>query len=240
MIARFLLALAASLAVLTAHATSVLPLYLDEIVDSAAVAFEGTVISNRTTRDEATGLVVTYTTFKVHEALKGTPGETYTITDYDAEPKPVQRPHPPIMIGGGGRATLGLAAREADIVGLAPRMLGGARGSDPQSITFAATAEKIAWVREAAGDRFDDLTLQVRVHVAAVTDDWRGMAELIGSGLGLDPEAALASPFAVAGDVERIVDTLLERRERWGFSEIGISASACDDLAPVVARLAGT
>jgi len=79
MIARFLLALAASLAVLTAHATSVLPLYLDEIVDSAAVAFEGTVISNRTTRDEATGLVVTYTTFKVHEALKGTPGETYTI-----------------------------------------------------------------------------------------------------------------------------------------------------------------
>lgn len=81
MIRRLLFALAASLAfvVSTAHATSVLPLYLDEIVDSAAVAFEGTVVSNRTTRDEATGLVVTYTTFKVHEALKGNPGETYTI-----------------------------------------------------------------------------------------------------------------------------------------------------------------
>jgi len=107
-----------------------------------------------------------------------------------------------------------------------------------------ATAEhtdtKLRWIREAAGDRFDDLTLQVRVHVAAVTDDRQGMAELIGGGLGLDPDAALASPFALAGDVERIVDTLLERRERWGFSEIGISASACDDLAPVVARLAGT
>ena len=81
MIRRHLLALAASLAfvVSTAHATSVLPLYLDEIVDSAAVAFEGTVLSNRTTRDEATGLVVTYTTFKVHEALKGSLGETYTV-----------------------------------------------------------------------------------------------------------------------------------------------------------------
>ena len=78
------------------------------------------------------------------------------------------------------------------------------------------------------------------MHVAAVTDDRQGMAELIGGGLGLDPDASLASPFALAGDVERIVDTLLERRERWGFSEIGISASACDDLAPVVARLAGT
>ena len=136
---------------------------------------------------------------------------------------------------------LSLAAREADVVAVNVALPGGVIDA---SVGPDATAEhtdtKLRWFREAAGDRFDDLTLQVRVHVAAVTDDRQGMAELIGGGLGLDPDAALASPFALAGDVERIVDTLLERRERWGFSEIGISASACDDLAPVVARLAGT
>ena len=44
-------------------------------------------------------------------------GEHYTITELDGWPKPVQRPHPPFMIGGGGRRVLTLAAREADIVG---------------------------------------------------------------------------------------------------------------------------
>src|SRR5262249_42674170 len=80
-------------------------------------------------------------------------GEHYTITELDAAPKPVQRPHPPFFIGGGGRRTLELAAREADIVGLAPRILSGQRG-DPSSIAWAAPEEKPAWVRAAAGDRF--------------------------------------------------------------------------------------
>ena len=66
-------------------------------------------------------------------------GEHYTITDYDAYPKPVQRPHPPFLIGGGGRRTLTLAAREADIVGLAPRILPNGVG-DPASVTYAGTA----------------------------------------------------------------------------------------------------
>src|SRR4051794_31384277 len=52
-------------------------------------------------------------------------GEHYTITDYDAAPKPIQQPRPPFFIGGGGRRTLELAAREAEIVGLAPRILPG-------------------------------------------------------------------------------------------------------------------
>jgi hypothetical protein len=86
MIRRALLAVAASLTIhLPVHATSVLPLYLDEIVDTASVAFEGTVVSSRSTRDEATGFVVTYTTFKVHEVLKGDAGETYTIKQVGGE-----------------------------------------------------------------------------------------------------------------------------------------------------------
>ena len=94
-------------------------------------------------------------------------GRALHVTDYDAGPKPVQRPHPPFLIGGGGRRTLTLAAREAQIVGLAPRLLPTVRVPTPQH-DLAATAEKIAWVREAAGDRFDDLEL----NVYPVDDRW--------------------------------------------------------------------
>ena len=74
-------------------------------------------------------------------------------------------------------ATLALAGREADIVGLAPRVLAGA-ASDPPSLTLAATAEKIDWVREAAGDRFDDLVFNVYPSAwpITITDDARGEA----------------------------------------------------------------
>jgi alkanesulfonate monooxygenase SsuD/methylene tetrahydromethanopterin reductase-like flavin-dependent oxidoreductase (luciferase family) len=104
-------------------------------------------------------------------------GEHYAIRDLDGHPKPVQRPHPPFLIGGGGRRTLALAGREADIVGLAPRILSGQR-SDPRSLTVAATAEKIGWVREAAGDRFDDLVFNIYPSgwPITVTADPRGEA----------------------------------------------------------------
>ena len=111
-------------------------------------------------------------------------GEHYTIADLDGQPKPVQRPHPPFLIGGGGRRTLTLAAREADIVGLAPRILPGQR-SDPTSLTLAAAAEKIEWVREAAGDRFDDLIFNVYPSTwpITLTDDPRAEAARVVDGL---------------------------------------------------------
>ena len=87
-------------------------------------------------------------------------GAHYTITELDGQPKPVQRPHPPFMVGGGGRRVLSLAAREAQIVGLAPRAGRDGRG-DNASLTWAATVEKVGWVRDAAGQRFDELELNV-------------------------------------------------------------------------------
>src|SRR5687768_16167567 len=95
--------------------------------------------------------------------LRGGPfsfeGKHYRITDYDAGPAAVQQPHPPFMIGGGGRRTLGLAAKEADVVGLAPRIRGAI--GDALSLTWEATAEKIECVRAAAGDRWPDLPFNV-------------------------------------------------------------------------------
>lgn len=168
-------------------------------------------------------------------------GEHYEIRGLHGTPKPVQRPHPPILIGGGGRRVLSLAAREADIVGLnfnlAHGQIDASVGADG---TADHTADKVAWIREAAGDRFDDLELQVRVHLAVLTDDREALAEQLAPGFGLTPKAALASPHALAGTIGQIIDDLEARRERLGISYIGLSADAMDAMAPVVARLAGT
>src|SRR3954451_15361707 len=111
-------------------------------------------------------------------------GEHYRIAGFDGQPKPVQRPHPPFLIGGGGRKTVELAAREAQIIGLAPRILSGRR-ADPRSVTVAATAEKIEWVRGAAGDRFDALVLNVYPTLAgvSVTDNARSEARDVIAGV---------------------------------------------------------
>jgi probable F420-dependent oxidoreductase len=168
-------------------------------------------------------------------------GAHYRVTDLEGTPKPLQRPGPPLLIGGGGKRVLSLAAREADIVGINVNLAGGViDASVGPNATVDATDEKIAWIREAAGDRFDELELQVRVHVATITDDREGLAEVMGPALGLSAESALASPHALAGTVDQVVEQLQERRERWGISYVGLSAASLDEMAPVIVRLAGT
>jgi probable F420-dependent oxidoreductase len=171
-------------------------------------------------------------------------GEHYTITDYDGQPKPIQQPHPPIFIGGGGRRILTLAGREANIVGLAPRILSEQR-SDPRSLTWAATEEKLAWVREAAGDRFDGLTFNVYPSgwPITVTDDLRGEARKVidrmkeRSGIELTVDEVIASPHIFIGSIERFVEKFEELRERLGISSFMVGS--LDELGPVVERLVG-
>lgn len=168
-------------------------------------------------------------------------GTHYQVTDLDGLPKPTQSPRPPIVIGGGGPRVLALAGRWADIVGLNPSL--GAGVIDERagaSATEAATIEKIAIVREAAGERFDQIELQSRIHLAIVSDDPDSMYELFAGGFGITPDEARRSPHALCGSVDQIVDDLVERRERFGISTIGLSASSLDDLRPVIDRLAGT
>jgi probable F420-dependent oxidoreductase len=171
-------------------------------------------------------------------------GEHYTITDYDARPKPAQHPHPPFFIGGGGRTTLQLAAREAQTVGLAPRILRGGR-PDPRSFTWAATEEKIAWVREAAGDRFDALTFNVYPSFwpVTVTDDLSGEAAKVAaalrerSGVELTHREVIDSPHIFIGSHDRFVEKFTELREHLGISSFLVGD--LDQLGPVVERLAG-
>jgi probable F420-dependent oxidoreductase len=172
-------------------------------------------------------------------------GEFYTITDYDAYPKPVQKPHVPFFIGGGGRRTLELAAREADTVGLAPRILSGQR-ADPASITWAATEEKIGWVREAAGARFADLEFNVYPSQwpIVVTDDLRAEARKVidrmkeRTGQELSEQDVIDSPHIFIGSIDRFVEKFAELRERLGINSFLVGD--LQDLGPVVERLART
>jgi probable F420-dependent oxidoreductase len=175
-------------------------------------------------------------------------GEHFQITDHDGFPKPVQRPHPPIFLGGGGKRLLTLAGREAQIVGLAPRLMAGDQRSprrDVHSITAAATEEKIGWIRAAAGDRFDEIEINTYPTggPTVVTDDPRAEArrradqlrELTGSELSV--EEVLDSPHAFIGSVKSLTQKFLEHRERFGISSILVDD--LDALAPVVEELAG-
>jgi probable F420-dependent oxidoreductase len=164
--------------------------------------------------------------------------------------RPAQRPHPPIFVGGGRRRILTLAARGADIVGL--DLSSTPQGAmDLGSLTAERVAERVSWVRQAAAERFDALELHVLTHGVVVSDDRERGARLVADRLGRFPSTIaqpaelslqhlLDSPHVLVGSVERLADTLRERRERFGISYYTISAAAIEDFAPVIARLAGT
>jgi probable F420-dependent oxidoreductase len=172
-------------------------------------------------------------------------GEHYTITDYDGQPKPAQRPHPPFMIGGGGRRTLELAGREAQIVSLAPRILPGHQ-TDPRSVTVEGTAEKIEWVRAAAGDRFDELTLNVYPTLAGISVTDRAAAEIRDvadavkkrTGVEISEDELRESPHIFIGSIDSLAEKLIAVRERLGISSFMIGPMG--PLDPLVERLSGT
>ncbi|MEI8000001.1 MAG: TIGR03621 family F420-dependent LLM class oxidoreductase [Actinomycetes bacterium] len=168
-------------------------------------------------------------------------GDHYTITGYDAQPAPVQRPHPPIVVGGGGPKVLRLAGREADIVGINPNLRAGAITADAATDSLAdMTLQKLEWIREGAGERFDDLELQIRYFLASITDDARGFAEMLAPGFGVTADEALGSAVALVGSVDEVCNTLVQRREEWGVSYVVLGEDTFEAFAPVVARLAGT
>ena len=168
-------------------------------------------------------------------------GTHYTITDYDGQPKPVQRPHPPILIGGGGRRVLSIAARQADVVGINGQMTAGVIGPEAiATMTYDAVAERVALVRDAGGERIDDIELNIRAFLVRVTDDRAGTVSGIASFVQVEDEMIAASPFALIGSVDEIAETLVRRREELGFSYVIVGGEDVEPFAPVVARLAGT
>ena len=169
-------------------------------------------------------------------------GAHYTVSGLAGLPKPVQRPHPPLLIGGGAHRILSLAAREADIVSVNIKTTAEG-GFDFTSLTAEAAMKKVEWVRAAAGERLAAIELNILVPFVVVTDNRRRAAEQALRPFGvpaetLSVEQLLGSPSALIGTVDQIVDDLVARRERYGFSYI-VVWEPMEAFAPVVARLAG-
>jgi probable F420-dependent oxidoreductase len=168
-------------------------------------------------------------------------GEHYQLTNAVGQPLPHRAPHPTICIGGGSKRVLSIAAREADIVGFNASLRAGAVGPE-----VAATAvpekfdERVQWVREAAGERFESLELQCHTSFAMVVPNRQEVAEGMAGVFGVSAEVALDIPIALVGTVDEICESLQQRRERWGFSYWIINGDSMEAFAPVVERLNGT
>jgi probable F420-dependent oxidoreductase len=165
-------------------------------------------------------------------------GEHFQIDALDGTPRPHTPGGPPIFVAGGGPRMLRFAARHADIVGVNPSLPTSEKRADAARDSVAARIdEKFALVREAAGERYDELEFHGWLREARVTDDGRTAAAEIGAATGLDAEDVLESPFVLVGSVEEIVERLQERRARWGYSYYTVQQPAAREFAAVVAAL---
>ena len=168
-------------------------------------------------------------------------GEFYRVTGAIGYPQPVQRPHPPVIIGGGGKRVLGLAAREADIVGVNPSLAAGYVGTEVLETTTAEYYDRrIEWIRDAAGDRFDQLELQVLTFLVQIVPDREDAVARLAGLMSVTPEQIDSSPIALIGTTDQIIETLVHRRERFGFSYVVVHEAEIEAFAPVVAALVGT
>ena len=136
---------------------------------------------------------------------------------------------------------LRFAGSFADIVGVNPSIHSGeidqaaAQDGSPDRID-----EKFAWVRDGAAERYDQIEFNAWLAAAEITDDRDGVGALLGELFGVDPEVGLSSPMALVGSVDQVIEELLRRRQRWGYSYHVIPGASATDFAPVVARLSGT
>jgi len=167
-------------------------------------------------------------------------GAHVQVTGFSGLPTPVQKPGPPILIGGGAPKILGLAGRVADIVSL---NFNNASGKlDSKSIFSSGAAEteqKLQWIRDGAGARYDDIEIEIGAYFVAVGDNASAQLDAMATRFGVTSDQFDSHPHALFGSVERICDTLQERRERFGVNYVTVAQRYLDEFAPVVAALAG-
>ena len=165
-------------------------------------------------------------------------GRFYQLDRARLAPRPVQRPSPPIMLGGGGARFLRLAAREAEIVGFVPQFSASGRPMIREA-TEAALTRRVSVVRAAAGSRFDELELNVFVGDAGIIGGSSGVGGTLSAATkALAPALIGGSPYVMYGTLGELSERLLRRREALGITSYGIPARSMEALAPLVERLA--
>ncbi|MDG4663412.1 LLM class F420-dependent oxidoreductase [Mycobacterium sp. 236(2023)] len=150
----------------------------------------------------------------------------------------------PILIGGNGTRVLRLAGHVADIVGFA----GITHNHDATRVRLThfdgpGLADRIAVVRDAAGQRFPEIELNALIQAVVVTDNRREAAAELAEKFNADPDALLSSPFVLIGTHKQMAEQLAARRDEFGisywtvFDELPGRASALSDIAEVIALL---
>jgi probable F420-dependent oxidoreductase len=164
-------------------------------------------------------------------------GEFVRVRGYAGRPRPVQRPHPPIMIGGGGQRVLSLAGREADIVSISsvPFVAQDADGLNPQSVA----QRRIGFVRAAAGERYRDLDVESSPYFTEITNDPETALADIGKTTGISADLLRNHPNVLIGSPESVGELLRSRRESLGVNYVTVQQSQIESFAPVVALLHG-
>jgi len=167
-------------------------------------------------------------------------GDHYEITDLDGTPAPFRPGGPKILVGGGAPRLLKWAGATADIVGVNASIHSGEIDQEAAHDGLAERIDqKVAWVKEGAGDRFADLELNAWLAVAEITDD-PSVADVMAELFGTDADSLRQSPLALVGSRNEVAERIAERRERWGYSYHVIPGDKARDFAPLVADLTGT
>jgi probable F420-dependent oxidoreductase len=164
-------------------------------------------------------------------------GEFYRLADATLYPRPVQRPHPPIMLGGGGKGLLRVAAKHADELNLISDV--GRSGyiamANTRKLSDEAIQEKIRFVREEAKRQGRDgaaIRISTVVFQLMLVDspaDGQAMAENVGGMLGLAPDAVRRAPLFLIGTPEECTAELRRREQTWGLSEMVFSGFGLDE-----------
>jgi probable F420-dependent oxidoreductase len=165
-------------------------------------------------------------------------GTHYSMDGAYVGTRPVQRPHPPIIMGGGGPRMLRLAAREADIVGLIPRFSPRGRPTLTDA-TEGAAERKVAIVRDAAGDRFERLVLDLFIADAGMIGSGNPLPASLAAATKAAVSSLVASPYFLYGTLDGLRDRLQRRRARSGISAYSVPQGAMEAMAPLVEALAG-
>jgi probable F420-dependent oxidoreductase len=172
-------------------------------------------------------------------------GRFYRVKGCEDLPRPIQRPHPPFFVGGGSPKLLRFAARHAQIVGIAPRVLPDGK-ADVMGCTLAGSEAKVAIIREAAGSRFDQLEINTYPSLSAkVTDQARPAAREVQDRIRqryeveLSEDDILESPHVFIGSVAQLIEKFQMLRERLSINHIFVGEEF-RDFAPVVERLSGS
>jgi len=168
-------------------------------------------------------------------------GDHYNLSDLPGTPACHSPLGPKFLIGGGAPRVLRFAGSFADIVGVNASIHSGEIDGEAALDGMAERIdEKVGWLREGAGDRFDGIEINAWLAAAEVTEDRDSVAELLAALFGVSPAEGLASPLVLVGSASQITETLTERRDRWGYSYHCIPGDKARDFGPIVADLTGT